>query len=371
MAKQTQSSQDNSMEWKRELGKKLLKSPDANERKEGMQYVLEAFCQGDAEAGYMVGNLMLQGVITPREGDPTEHALMVLTQAANHGSVQARSQLNSICLKRYRETIDTKKTHEPGPLVDFEGKPIKINKTGIMTPVDATLEYKNGMNYLILEANVVFVFGDDIPNPEAFQRAVLAGMKLWQGEYKVFGNQPLKVEVRLTLDDRLWDNVFVYPMTDLMNENLMKIVNNIGSEEKKQSMESVISSKRSFAVGGFRKWSTRSRKFIYIMSEDGKFDDYEEIKHVAKHEFGHVLGLGDLYESSSDRLEGVEKGKYVDLDSFCLTDKFYNLVMCDHHGPISNNDIEMVLLAFWKNKAQLYQSGLKFGEISKALGKGN
>ena len=33
-----------------------------------------------------------------------------------------------------------------------------------------------------------------------------------------------------------------------------------------------------------------------------------------------------------------------------INDKFYNLVMCDHHGPISNNDIEMVVLAFRENK---------------------
>lgn len=45
--------------------------------------------------------------------------------------------------------------------------------------------------------------------------------------------------------------------------------------------------------------------------------------------------------------------------------------MCDHHGPISNNDVEMVILAFRENKMQLYQPGKLKGKLSSALGKGN
>lgn len=90
-----------------------------------------------------------------------------------------------------------------------------------------------------------------------------------------------------------------------------------------------------------------------------------------RHEFGHVLGLGDLYASAVDDLPGVEQGTYPELDSYVITGKRYNLVMCDHYGPISNNDIEMVLLAFRDNKPQLYQPDKLYGVISDALGKGN
>ena len=132
----------------------------------------------------------------------------------------------------------------------------------------------------------------------------------------------------------------------------------------------MITSKRSFVTMGL-KWSANSRKIICVHSENGKFDDYNEIMHVAKHKFGHALGLWDLYESKSDQLSDVGKGTYYELDGYCMTDKFYNLVMCDHHGPISNNDVEMVLLAFRENKTQLYQP-IKFkGKISNALGKCN
>ena len=92
---------------------------------------------------------------------------------------------------------------------------------------------------------------------------------------------------------------------------------------------------------------------------------------MAKHEFGHTIGLGDLYQSSSDSLNGVEKGTYEELDKYAISNKYYNLVICDHHGPISNNDIEMVILAFRENKMQLYQPGKLKGKLSSALGKGN
>lgn len=93
--------------------------------------------------------------------------------------------------------------------------------------------------------------------------------------------------------------------------------------------------------------------------------------HVAKHELGYALGLGDLYQSTVDSLGGVKKGTYADLDSYAVTDSFYNLVMCDHHGPISNNDIEMVILAFKENRMQLFQPMKLKGKISTALGRGN
>ena len=56
---------------------------------------------------------------------------------------------------------------------------------------------------------------------------------------------------------------------------------------------------------------------------------------------------------------------------FYIGNKAYNLVMCDRDGVISNNDIEMVLLAFMKNKMQNYQKDQLSGEISEALGRGN
>lgn len=354
----------------REIGKSLLNSTDPTQRSAGVSNILKAYSGGDPEATYIVGELMLRGVLKPAAGDPEEHALSILCGAAQKGNIQARALLNAHCISRYSKEIQASAT-KTGPLVDFDAKPIKVKRTGILTPIDAVLEYAAGVNTLTLSANIEFWCDDYLDDPEGFENAVIDGIMLWQGEYTVFGNQTLQVIVNLTNEDRVWDNVIVLPMTDEISEAALKFSNAIGTQKNKERVNSIITSKRSFAVPGFRKWSTRSRKLIYVLSENGKFDDFEEIKHVAKHEFGHALGLGDLYESRSDNLSGVSKGTYSELDGFYLTNKFYNLVMCDHHGPISNNDIEMVVLAFRENKAQLYQPGNFKGVISKALGRGN
>ena len=365
------SSISHSAEWYREYGKSLIGSAEREKRSEGIHNIWKAYKLGDAEAAFIVGDMMLQGSLKPASGDREEQALMILCSAAGNGNVQARALLNSYCFKRYEGSQNNSIERKSGPLTDFEGKQIKIKRTGVMTPIDASLEYVDGVNRLTLSANILFLGDEVLDNPDGFKKAVLEGIMKWQGTYRVFGDQPLQVIVKLTDEPRLWDNVVVVPVTDEIGESVLKVTNAIGTKKSKERANSTILAKRSFAVAGVGKWSAKSRKLIYILSEDGKFDDFEEIKHVAKHEFGHALGLGDLYESSSDDLEGVQKGTYSELDGFSLTEKFYNLVMCDHHGPVSNNDIEMVVLAFWKNKAQLYQPGNFKGEISEALGKGN
>ena len=371
MENNTSSTETHSAEWYREYGKSLILGDDPERRAEGMENILKAYRGGDPEATVLVATLILHGLLKPSSGDPEEHALMILCSAAKKGNVQARALLNSYCAKRYEKSLKSTGGVSGGPLTDFEGNRIRIKRTGVMTPIDARLEYANGKNRLILSANVVFWCLDFLEQPGKFVKAVRDGFKEWQGDYLVFGNQPLRVEVRLTREKRAWDNVIVVPMADEIGDMVLHLADTVGTDKVRERASSMIGMKRSFAVPGVRKWSSRSRKLIYVMSEDGKFDDYEEIKDVAKHEFGHALGLGDLYESRSDHLGGVPKGTYSELDGYCLTDRFYNLVMCDHHGPVSNNDIEMVVLAFWKNKMQLYQPGLLKGEVSKALGRGN
>lgn len=182
--------------------------------------------------------------------------------------------------------------------------------------------------------------------------------------------QPLSVRINLTTEQRMFDNVIVMPITSNVGETAQKFSDVIGTKSGKERMSEIIENKRSFATMGM-KWSVRSRKVICILSEDNSFTDYDEMRDVAKHEFGHALGLGDLYFSPVDSLGGVEKGEYFELDSFYVSDKIYNLVMCDHHGPVSNNDIEMILLAFRDNEMQLYKKSKFKGKISEALGRGN
>ena len=361
-----------SPEQLRELGKSCFRNSNGDEemRKNGLQLLLRAQAMKDVEATYLVAKLLLDGVICYNDKDPEEMALSLMCDAANSGSIQARAHLNAYCHWRYRQDFAARpKSANQGPLVDFFGKPIKINRKGIFTPIDAVLTYEDGVNILTLQTNLSFMYTDDIPSPRRFEAAVRRGILSWEGEYRVFGGQRLQVRVVLTEEDNIYDNLFVFPVTPRMGKLLRTVGTALATRERKEQMTDLLEAKRSFAVSGV-KWSVNSRKAIYVQSERD-FGDYAELEAVARHEFGHALGLGDLYESRVDALPGVPKGSYPELDSYVITDKFYNLVMCDHHGPVSNNDLEMVILAFWENKMQHFQPSMIKGNISKALGRGN
>lgn len=364
-----------SAEQKREIGKVYFFNSDigSEERNYGLKLIMEAcFNDHDAEATYIAARLILNGMLKVPVEDQNEYGVSLMCASANSGYIQARTYLNAYCEKRYHEQINNIFDNKHiGPLVDFEGKPIKINRQGIFTPIDAVLEYENGRNILTLSANIMLIYDvDAIKEPKKFENAVYNGLFAWQGDYEVFGGQNVSVRVKLTNDDKIFDSLYITTLTNEIGAKIQSISNVIGSKEGKKEISEIISNKRSFAISG-RKWSATSRKWIYLQSKDGLFNDYEEIMHVTKHEFGHALGLGDLYASKIDSLAGVEKGTYVELDGYAINDRYYNLVMCDHRGPISNNDIEMVILAFRENKMQLYQLGKIKGKISSALGKGN
>ena len=360
-----------------EEGKLLFFAPDlsAEERSVGFKLIERAARLGDPEAMFLLGRFLIEGRLTVRGGDSFDAGMAWVCRAANGGYGAARSFLNRICDTRYSGLVRTKlPAPHTGPLTDFAGKRIKIRRAGLWTPIDACLEYVEGKNILTLSTNLAFMMEDGtVADEQAFYRAVFAGIRAWQGEYDVFGGQKLTVRVELTADGgRLLDNLYILPLSNDLGRRVSDVWNRIGTEATKKRVNNVIDHKRSFAGIGLKKWSVTSRKIIVLQSESGRFDDYDEIRDVVKHEFGHALGLGDLYKSEVDGLPGVEKGSFRETDSYYLDASLYNLVMCDHHGPISNNDIEMVVLAFSRNRMQHYQPNKRLkGKISEALGKGN
>ncbi|MBQ7086591.1 MAG: hypothetical protein IJM96_03850 [Clostridia bacterium] len=345
---------------------------DDEQKTEGFRKIKWAALAHYPAAMYVYGVLLVSG----REGldtpDRIDKGLGYIWTAERKGIKRGRKFLDDYCRTRYNSAFARKlKTIPPMPLVGFDGKPIKINRVSKLTPIDVKLDYINGENILNIGANLEFVPTEtQLPDEAGFYDAVIRGIKAWEGEYIVFGGQKLKVKVNISTEDRLFDKIYIMPVTNDVSDMASKVADFMGGQ-RKERVKSIINNKRSAAGIGIRKWTIRSRKMILVQSANGRFDDFDEITSVAKHEFGHVLGLGDLYQSKVDGFPGVPKGTYKELDAYYINNKFYNLVMCDERGIISNNDIEMVVLAFQNNEMQHYQQTPLKGVISRALGKGN
>ena len=355
-------------------GADLYFAEDASDesKAEGFALIKKAAMNRYPVAMYTYGILLVSG----REGndipDRVDRGMSYIWNAERLGITRARKFIDEYCEARYKASFARKlQTVPPMPLVGFDGKVIKINRVSRLTPIDVRLDYINGENILEIGVNLEFVQTETpLPDEAGFYGAVIQGIKDWEGEYIVFGGQKLKVRINISTEDRLFDKILIMPVTTDVADTASKVADFIGGK-RGEMMESVVKHKRSVAGIGIRKWTVRSRKMILVQSKNGRFDDLHEIRCAARHEFGHVLGLGDLYPSRSDGYPGVVKGTFRELDPYYINNKFYNLVMCDEHGVISNNDIEMVVLAFQNNEMQHYQQTPLKGSVSKALGKGN
>ncbi len=361
------------VEMDREKGKLLYfsKNASADEKRMGVSLLIKASTANDPEAQYIVGRMLLDGVLSVQRGDSEQAGIEHLHRAASNGWLQARAELNAYCRDRYEASCPEASAYN-GPLKDFDGKVIRIDHSGFMVPVDARLDFIDGRNILTFSLDLSIIDDDAVDNQHKLYEAIVRGIKMWEGDYTVFGGQNLSVRINITLESKLWDSVTVLIVAGDNLKTMQAFTRKLPGKHAANLREAMFEDKRSMAIGGLKKWSVRSRKWIYLNSESCSFDDYDEISQVIKHEFGHVLGLGDLYEEAERGLPGVKSGSYDELDSYLICDKFYNLVMCDHHGPISNNDIEMVVLAFSENRMQEYQNNTKKkNQVSKALGRGN
>lgn len=254
------------------------------------------------------------------------------------------------------------------PLTDHRGYTFRLKDPALPVPVRAELQRENGENVLALNPSVFFYYEDGTERNEAFESAVFRGMKRWEGVYSVFGGQKLTVKVypRRLPSFRL-PCVTVIPVSDAFAEEIGESVRKIPAPAKyKQRNENLIRHRRSFSVSGL-KWNMYAPKIISVMVPEGADSDTETTEHTVKHEFGHILGLGDLYESRADGLNGVPFGTFPALDGYYIKDKEYDLVMCRASSDVHSPDVEMVLTAFRDNEMQCYQPQTLQKKISEVL----
>ena len=253
-------------------------------------------------------------------------------------------------------------------IIDFNNKPLKIKKKGKIYPVDVELCNENGKDILYISTKVYFVdcIDEDEVDIRGWKKAVLQGFCDWSGDYQVFGGQALSVIVSAIEAEKITDSVVVFGFNHEMSKNLIDTYGKLNIQKAKKFFEQ----DRSFATAGFPiiGWKSFLPRFVYMLPS--ALEDLNYARTVARHEFGHVLGLGDLYKDIESGLLGVSGDAYKDIEKYYLGDSSFDMVMCNN-GPVRNNDIEMVMIAFQANQFQNYQRIKKKDKISEALGKGN
>lgn len=293
-----------------------------------------------------------------------EGGAKLLDLAVRRGYAPAAVRMEQLCTNSYEAYLKTQgHSMSVGPLTDMNGKPLRIKRRGLLDPVKAFLEYREGVNLLTLKVNVKFHM--DVEDPEKWKRAVLAGFRRWEGDYVVFGGQPLRVKVEVSEDGHFWNSVLVcYADEDIrkVTGKMLKKMRGVDSSKK-----ALFVGQRAFALMGVKKWDPGIPKMITLFPASVVTD--KRIFDICGHEFGHILGIGDMYADESSGLPGT--GYFEDIEPYRIWGSKYRMIMCDESSPVRNNDLEMVLLAFAERRQQNFQKKTENDKISAALGRGN
>lgn len=248
---------------------------------------------------------------------------------------------------------------------DFQGNVIHIDKRGAEYPVDALLTQENGKDVLILSARVFFV-PFEIPigvKIRPWKENILTGFRQWAGNYQVFGGQPLEVRLDIKEAQSYDDAVLVWTADRTIEKTVLEVV----SREVDLWLDSG-KTFTDFGVPDELDWKPHLPKSIHFAR--WTLNQPKLVTKIAKHEFGHVLGVGSVYRDVRKGLPGIHVTTQEDLKHNYLGYHRFNCVM-ESGGPVTNNDIEMVILAFYKEEYQQYQLVRGKGKVSEAVGNGD
>ncbi|MDO4555720.1 MAG: hypothetical protein Q4B70_11300 [Lachnospiraceae bacterium] len=254
-------------------------------------------------------------------------------------------------------------------ITGFDGKPIEIEKKGFFYPVSMELCEEDNQNYLHINVRSYFASAltDGKEQIDRWKECIFDGFSDWAGEYTVFGGQQLTVTVKA--EESSSPSVDTVPILCLSEEKAKEFILQYTNREQHADIEKALLAQRSFSttmIEGVVSWNSILPRYIVLMPT--AFESEHILRRTSRHEFGHILGLGDSYKDSSLGYKGV--GMYHDILPYYDKKKGFDMVM-DNCGPVRNNDIEMVILAFFTNRFQNYQSFQNAMAVSHALGRGN
>lgn len=328
----------------------------AQEKRKAFGFIKWAAEKEDAEAMYLLGKLLEDGFV-PFVNGAKPSGRKYLYEASLEGYEEAKACLDRICRKQYYEDITKdKEIPEPHPLTDSDGWMFAIKERKNRSGVTSKLVYDRGINILYIKVRVNMVIDQSCAEDmEMLKMSVENGFKSWAGLFQVFGNQLIEVKVNVEFTEDTIGAVAIRQMLPVDKRlRFLPLVTPTTEAIARARGEG----KYSVTLFDRKKWSRSCKKTVYLDNSMGVLD-CKKVQKAIMHEAGHIFGLGDL--------ENVAWKTYQELDPYWIYDDKYNLVMSRNGGLVSNNDIEMMLLAFDKNMVQDYH-----GEnTSKALGRGN
>ena len=302
--------------------------------------------------------LLTLAEICEKKGDVSGAKQNLLRAQKSFGTSLSKLALSNF-MKRRREAFIASLPKKSGEIT-FCGKPVRFNVKNV--PVCAKTQFKDGKNTLIIDVNLVMRSMRDLKLKKP-DRAVIQGIKGWQGEYRVFGGYPVNVKINCTSRLKKKNSLIINILDKKTADSVVSILSKLGGKNAKRSAR-IIEQKRQSAAAFGLSWRPSGVKYINIFEED--LIDVRRCKFLIRHEFGHILGLDDMYSEKEDGRPGVLKN-YPDIEFYRLSGKEFYMVMCSYDAPVCDKEIEMTLLAYLEKKLQRFYPRFNKGEISKAL----
>lgn len=350
-----------------------LRENDGDKVRSGVQVLADAVKAGNAAAHcYLAACLRDRLPGTEDLRSDSTYIRSLFYYGVRKKVLHADEALESFCAREYSGLME-KRGIRPvhfSHLIDHKGRYIEIHRSSRLCPVQAELTSEDGVHTLTLTVRLRFLIPDEIERDGEFMDRICEGIGAWSGTYEVFGGQELHVRVRIDESRGCGAKLWVLPVPDELREMIVELLKGLPGKNIKRAM-GLLRDKRSYALFSTVLWKVFAPKMIVMLKTADNTKDLNELSWVATHEFGHILGIGDLYADPESKLMGVEPGSFGELDCYALGNKRFYSVMCMHNAPIRNNDMEMVLLALTENRYQRYQKDKLGKRISPALGRGN